>query len=54
MPHEALILGQKGYEIKEMYKEGNSVVIRIQYTGAVSCPHCGNKRLRKKTISLES
>lgn len=48
MPHSALILGQNGYEIKQMHREGNSVVIRAQYSGAVSCPHCGKKRLRKK------
>ena len=48
MPHDALILGQKDYEIKDMYRDGNSVVIQARYTGPVSCPHCKSERLRKK------
>ncbi len=48
MPHDALILGQLDYEIKDMYRDGNRVVIQARYTGPVSCPHCGCNQLRKK------
>ena len=48
MPHDAEILGLKDYEIKDIQRDGRKVVIQARYTGPVSCPHCGNGRLRKK------
>ena len=48
MPHDAEILGLKDYEIKQIRRDGRSVLIQARYTGPVSCPHCGCDRLRKK------
>jgi transposase len=48
MPHDAVILGLKDYEIKDMRHEDGGVVIQARYTGPVSCPHCGGQKLRKK------
>jgi len=48
MPHDAEILGLVDYEIKDIIREGEGVVIQARYTGPVSCPHCGGERLRKK------
>ena len=48
MPHDAEILGLKDYEIKDIYRDGSSVIIEARYTGRVSCPHCASRTLRKK------
>lgn len=48
MPHDAMILGLKDYEIKQMWRDGDRVVIRARYTGPVHCPCCGGEDLRKK------
>jgi transposase len=48
MPQDEEILGLKGYEIKDIRRDGRRVVIQARYTGPVSCPHCGCGRLRKK------
>lgn len=48
MPHDAQILGLKGYEIKDIEWSGGSVVIRARHAGPARCPHCDSDRLRKK------
>jgi len=48
MPHDAEILGLKGYEIKDIHRDGRKMTIQARYTGPVSCPQCGCERLRKK------
>ncbi|MBT3296799.1 MAG: ISL3 family transposase [Verrucomicrobia bacterium] len=48
MPHDAVILGLKDYEIKDMYRADGGLVIEARYSGPVLCPHCNGVRLRKK------
>jgi transposase len=48
MPHDAEILGLKGYEIKDIRRDVDMVRIQVRYTGPVSCPRCGGVQLRKK------
>jgi transposase len=48
MPHDVQILGLKDYEIKDIQRGDDHVLIQARYTGPVSCPHCGSERLRKK------
>jgi transposase len=48
MPHEAEILGLKDYEIKDIQRDGQRVMIQARYTGPVSCPRCAGTRLRHK------
>jgi hypothetical protein len=42
------ILGLPGYEVISIREQDGVVRIAARYTGAVSCPDCGNRRLRKK------
>ncbi len=48
MPHDAVILGLKDYEIKNIRRVGRKIEIHARYTGRVSCPWCDSFSLRKK------
>lgn len=48
MPHEAEILGLKGYEIKNIEWRGSIVDLDVSWTGEIHCPHCGSGDLRNK------
>ncbi len=48
MPHDAMILGLDGYEIKQIESGPGMTVVSARYTGPIRCPHCESERVRKK------
>jgi transposase len=43
-----ILLGLPGYEIIKIERSGGEIRVGARYQGAVSCEHCGGKRLRNK------
>jgi DNA-directed RNA polymerase subunit RPC12/RpoP len=47
MPLSNFILNLPGFAIKKIH-DFNPIIIEVNYRPKSQCPHCGNKRLRKK------
>lgn len=47
MPVSNFILNLPGFAIKKI-NDFNPIIIDVNYRRKSQCPHCGNKRLRKK------
>lgn len=47
MPADNIILGLRDYKIRG-FTGGNPVLVELEYTGPVYCPHCQGDLLRKK------